>query len=256
MSFRLVALAISGSVALAANSSHVPARSLCRIWSFHSARHEVTTHFLATALPDTVDSGRAGPPRAPLEAMSASTPPGMERVPRPGEKAYWGQLVRLERVGGNGNDELRAALAGGRNEAVLVPWGYRADCAPIAWDASARWIAPGASGFFTAMLRPRAQWAGERPTFDVATAWHQPYPHGQFLQYDRPEPGADSLPHLTAAEYFELYEALPHAAAYRTDRAQAATSVRAWASANPDLVRRYPATEVIQMVEHLATYRP
>jgi hypothetical protein len=180
----------------------------------------------------------------------------MERVPPAGEKAHWGQLVRLERVGGNGSDELRAARADGVEEAVLVPWGYRADCQPIAWDMSARWISPGASGFFTAMLRPRAQWAGNRPTFDVAAAWHQPYPHGQFLQYDRPDPREDTLPHLTPAEYFDLYEALPAGAVYRTNREQAATSVRAWARAHPDLAGRYPATEVIQMVEHLASYKP
>ena len=256
MRFRVAGIAIAGALVFAASSTNAPARSLCRIWSFHSARYAVLTHFLATALPDTVDAGRAGPPRAPLEAMSASTPPGMERVPRPGEKAYWGQLVRLERVGGNGSDEIRAALSGGVQEAVLVPWGYRADCQPVAWDTSARWITPGASGFFTAMLRPRTQWAGNRPTFDVATAWHQPYPHGQFLQYDRPDPRSDTLPHLTASEYFELYEALPSDAAYRTNREQAAVSVRAWARGHPDLARRYPATEMIQMVEHLATYRP
>jgi hypothetical protein len=182
---------------------------------------------LATARPDTV---RAGPG------------PVRYTVPAPRDPAsIHGQLFRLDRVGGDVPPELARARAEGRTEAVLVPYG--AECRDVwRWTESARWVAPGTQTMADAQLRPRAQWIGGRPTFDVEPG-HDAYPRG----YERYHREDDDTPALTSAQLFELTEALP-----TFDEAERAPfayrRVLRWASTHPRLAQRFPANIILREV--------
>jgi hypothetical protein len=100
---------------------------------------------------------------------------------------------------------------------------------------------------FILLLRPEAQWAKGIPTFDALMADLEPYPHGRF--YRREERGTEALktmPSLTAAEYFELYRALPERETFRTNPAAARRVLDAWERGNPHLAKKYPASEILE----------
>lgn len=145
-----------------------------------------------------------------------------------------GQRVRVEAVVGA---EDVAPLARARG-AVLVPWGYAPDCRPLVWSRSARWIDPGVRGVVNAALRPREEWAGDVPTFDVHDPYPWPYPHAS--RWSRRSPG----PLMTADEFFVFVERLP--TADRGSDLDAYSELFAWARAHPEIADREPAGSVIR----------
>lgn len=181
---RAVLLAVS----LGAAAVPAAACSLIAPWGLRDAS---TLPFMATALADTLVAS-AG-------TMRVTVQEGHFGRGRP--RTIHGQLVRLDSLGARG----RGAL-GDATHAVLVPWDYGADCSPVAWGRSARWIAPGAHGLFTAAPRPREHWVKGLPTFDIVGIQFQPYPlaragFGRFV-----EPGTPLLP---AVELMHLLDSLP-----------------------------------------------
>ena len=223
------------------------ATSVCRLVSVPLSRDPSFTYFIATAFPDTVPAtAGAGPTRYGFAFMSASTPPGL-LPPPPRDASVFGQIVALDRVGGFKKDKVQRSLTNGRREALLIPWGYQANCSPVLWKTSARWIAPGSVGFFVAQLRADSEWVGGRPTFDVGAAWHQPYPQGEFLKYDRPR--NQSQTELTISELWDLYETLPSPDSLEADPNRAIESTRQWARAHPDQARRWPASRILEFLE-------
>lgn len=159
-----------------------------------------------------------------------------------GERTVYGQVVQVRRIGG-----LAAARLPAETErVVLVPWDYGADCRPTPWTRSARWVAPGTEGLFTAVLRDPRHWAGTVPTFDVMSPDLEPYPArgtGPLRMADQ-----DSL--LTVDQLFSVMELLPDAAEQRVDAAAAAEPLLAWARANPERARRYPALQMVRFAVH------
>ncbi|WP_310571594.1 hypothetical protein [Gemmatimonas sp.] len=180
--------------------------------------------FIGSPLADTVRAGDGS--RRPVVAMGHSGN-GAARV------AY-GQRVRVSRLG----NRARKALPPGTREAVLVPWDYAADCRPVAWGRSARWLPDSLSGLFRARLRPRAEWAQGIPTFDITGAHFQPY-------RDAPR-GADVSsrePRLSAHALLSFYDALP-----AWGREPDTFAGRDWINrirADTALANRYPVTSLI-----------
>ena len=224
--------------------------SACRLLSVPLTRDPVLTYFIATATSDTVQTTAGkGPMRYANEFMSASTPPGLLPPPSP-DTPVFGQVMVLERVGGLGAYSLRQRTSRGEGKALLVPWGYQANCSPAFWTSSALWNDPGSKGLFSAQLRPEREWVGGLPTFDVGGAWHQPYLHGQYAHYERPESTA-LQPELTLNELWELYEALPITDSLQANAARALEPAREWARSHPDQARRWPAPRILKLLEFL-----
>lgn len=117
--------------------------------------------FMGTPLPDTVRAGDGS--LRPVTAMG--------HFGRGAPRVAYGQRVRVDRVG----EQARRALPRDTREVVLVPWDYAADCTPVAWGRSARWLPDSLGGLFRARLRPRAEWAENLPTFDLLGPSSQPY---------------------------------------------------------------------------------
>lgn len=195
----------------------------CSLSGFPTVQWPRGAHMIATVQPDTVEAG----------------PGGVRYVVGPGhygpavDRAIHGQVVEVERIGGMAARELGPSV----KRVVLVPWDYGADCTPTPWARSARWVAPGTRGLFTATLRDRAHWAGGLPTFDVHAAGNDPFPQpdGDY-DYDG-EP--DSL--LSIEEYFSVLELLPSIARADSSAEEAFRPLFRWAEAHPELARRYPA---------------
>ncbi len=188
--FRLVRCAAI-PLMIAALSRSAAACSLRAPWEINDP---LMIAFMGSPLSDTVLAGDGS--RRPVVAMGHSGA-GAPRV------AY-GQRVRVDRVG----DRARNALPRDTREVVLVPWDYAADCSPVAWGRSARWLPDSLSGLFRARLRPRAQWARGIPTFDITGTHFQPYS-------DRPS-GATVFDVLSSREsrlsapaLLSFYDALP-----------------------------------------------
>ncbi len=178
----LAAAAAALTLALAAR----PARA-CSMIPFSTARYPEVAHIIGAAEGDTVQAGRG-------DVRAASDHRGT-----PAAGAVWGQVVRVERLGG-----LAAGrLPGGTDRVVLVPWSYGADCRTMDWVGSARWAPVGTRGLYTASLRDRAHWVGGVPTLDVFTPGDDPFPDG----YEPWMGGNGDL--LTVDELFELMEILP-----------------------------------------------
>ncbi len=209
-------------LALALGATPAHACSLAPPWAY---RHPSRLAFLGTPTADTVFAGTGTMPF--VEA------PG--HFGRGTARAVHGQRVRVDRLGAR----ARRALPAGVREVLLVPWDYAADCRPVPWGRSARWLPDSMSGLFTATLRPREHWAGDLPTLDI-TPFLQPYrdPSPDTTVRDglpRPRLGVERLLRL----YDELWE--PDA---RLDTVQAL----AWAErlrADTSLAGRYPATAFI-----------
>ena len=233
----LVSLFISGPV--------------CTMVSVPATRSPTLTYFIATALPDTLQAKAGkGPTQYGTEIMSASTPPGL-RPPPSADTPVFGQVVSIERIKGNGADAIAERITRGERKALLIPWAYQANCSPVLWARSARWNEPGSVGLFSAQLRPESEWVGGLPTFDVGAAWHQPYPSGEFLKYDR-QRGDRSLRELNVNELFDLYQVLPTPDSLESVGSVAIQPARAWARAHPDQAKRWPATRILDMLEFLA----
>lgn len=180
---------------------------------------------LATAHSDTVRAGQ-GP-------ITYTDPdPRGTRNQRP----VFGQVFRLDRIGGDVPRELAAVRAGGHTEVVLVP--HATHCRDVTpWFGSARWTAPGSQIVSDVTLRPRDQWIGARPTFDVDPN-HDAYPRA----YRR---GDVDSPRMTAVQAFELVRVLPTSAEVQRDALDAYRPLLRWMGANPQLTRLFPATAAI-----------
>lgn len=186
---------------------------------------------LATARHDTL---RAGP--GPIRYNSGDTT-GLENI--------HGQRFRIDGLGG----DVPAELAGA-SEAVLVPYGS-ACRETYAWRDKARWAEPGSQVLVDLVLRPREQWVGGIPTFDVEME-HGRYPEGYTL-------ALDSVPDemLTPAQVFELNRVLPTWEAVEAAPDSAYRSLFAWARSNPRLAARFPATAALaEANEWLQPCRP
>lgn len=217
----------------------------CSLMILPLSRHTEKTYFVATALADTV---LAGPGDVRWEDGDGSSVDGPPRV--------YGQLVRVDTLGGADAEAVRAALRRlPAPEAVVVPWAYDSMCRPVPWGASARWVNPGLTGFYRVRPRPAAQWVEGRPTFDAFAAWAEPYPHGFFyFAAHRDTWALHDGPSLSPTEMFSLYEALPtHTAVGDTT---GLGPLLRWAAEHPELARKYPAETILTRLKRLATHRP
>ncbi|QJR35835.1 hypothetical protein [Gemmatimonas groenlandica] len=206
---------------LAGLSRSAAACSLVAPWEINDA---LMIAFIGSPLADTVLAGDGS--HRPIVATGHSGA-GASRV------AY-GQRVRVDRVG----NRARAALPRDTREVVLVPWDYAADCRPVAWSRSARWLPDSLSGLFRARLRPRAEWARGIPTFDITGAHFQPYrdaPRGVGVHSREPR--------LSAQALLSFYDALPS-----WGREPDTVAARDWINrirADTALAGRYPVTSFI-----------
>lgn len=157
----------------------------------------------------------------------------------------YGQVVRLERVGGADSARVQAALARSRGEAVLVRWDLAANCGPVRSENRAPWLRPGTRTFITAQLRPRRGWVRGRPTFDVQ-AHNYPYPRHGLAGWSTPvEPAA-----LPVETFWSLYALLPPTTYQVPDTAAVFRGLGAWERANPAAARHPDARAVLEMVRH------
>lgn len=232
-----------GSAALLLTGAGVAPRTaahpLCSLGPFPVARWSQATYLLGRARADTVRAGMGDIKRIVQDGDWGSG------APRP----IYGQLVDVNRFGGADSASLAEAFKRRRSRVVLVvPWGYNVSCATTYWSGSARWIRLRDPGMFALKLRPQSQWVNGVPTLDALVADLEPYPHGPF--YQREERGTEALktmPSLTAAEYYELYRALPELETFSTDPGAAARqALDTWERKNPHLAKKYPATRILE----------
>ena len=105
---------------------------------------------IGTATSDTL---LAGPGSVAIDRRQVRDPSNLIRP-------VYGQAVDIERIGPR-HDGLPPNVT----KVVLVPWGYGADCSPLPWAGSTRWVEPGTRGLYSAQLRKREHWAnGKRRT--------------------------------------------------------------------------------------------
>lgn len=223
----------------------------CSFVRFPDRREPSATYFLGTARPDTLPAGPGQQIFYPRQEASGSRGEARSEDPVSApEHPIYGQVVSISRIGGRAADQVRGAAARFHGEVVVVPWSYRADCRPIAWSGSARWLRPGAEAMYIARLREPKYWVGGRPTFDVLAS-RQPYPEAAVLAH---LPDATPEPALSAGEYFELYEALPDPGALDKDSDGALRAVRAWVAMHPQLASREPVWDVVSGALSTAEY--
>src|SRR5687767_985019 len=137
----VVGLAATGwaPVAIGASARRA-ADALCSLFSLPVARGTSQTYFVGVALRDTVVAG-----------LGDVKPTAHEGHCGRGEKrAVYGQLVRIDTLGGAHADLVRQTLTRRRSrDVVVVPWDYDPGCEPTYWSGSARWVKPGRAGFYT-----------------------------------------------------------------------------------------------------------
>jgi ketosteroid isomerase-like protein len=199
---------------------------------------EGATYLTAVALRDTVFAG-AGSVKYQLGEGHFGTASVDRRV--------YGQLARVDSLGGAGAREITKAFgAAGNRTVVLVPWDYSPSCATTLWGGSARWIARQDPAFFELKLRARDHWAGEFPTFDVFRAGLEPYG-----QQTRRMSGGEFSPAtmLTPSQLFALYRAVPDS--LRGDWNAQATAMERWLAANRQLAGKYPADFLPAVIQAL-----
>lgn len=212
---------------------------VCSRIPFPPVRNREATYFVATTLADTVLAGEGRVHPDSNEGHWGAGEP----------HAVYGQIVRIDTLGGANEAELFRLLEQRRSrDVVVVPWDYDPACRPTYWSSSARWTDPGLVGFYEVRLRDEKEWADGRPTFDAFAADLTPYPYGPF--YRAGYLGTDALrsrPSLDAHEFFSLYAALP--VDLREGDSAALLPVRRWAAAHPELAGKYPADEILEMLQ-------
>lgn len=213
----------------------------CSLVPVATGRHHSVTFLVGRAQPDTL---LAGPGTVRHEEA-----PGHWGRPQGGP--IFGQVVRVDRLGGNEAASLESAFRRlGVREVIVVPWDYDPACQPVAWGRSARWVESTEPGFFRLSVRPESLWVAGRPVLDAFAADLEPYPHALFFR--RGYRGTDALrrePSLSPDEYFGLYGALPDQAEAARDPAGAVAALEAWARAHPELAAKYPAPQVLQYTQ-------
>ena len=222
---------------------------VCMMSALPTLRDAGATYFVATALSDTLVAKVGSGPSHALDILSLSTPPGLQPPPNP-KQTVFGQVITLQRVSGSGSAHVQGLLDRGSRQAVVVPWGYQANCSPVLWTDGARWVAVGTDGFYRAQLRPMSEWAAGKPTFDVAAAWHQPYPTGRWVGREGGRNNETEI--LTPQQLFDLYAVLPDYEGLQRNAREALIPLENWEESNPVLARRWPAWRIGETVRLLA----
>lgn len=194
------------------------------------ARIPGMVYFTAVAVGDTVLDTTAE--RKPAEDQTQYAFDVTREVPG---RTRGGQRVRLDKVSAG------IPSIGGSNEAIVVPWAFGSDCSPIPWSGSLIWIRPGMKGFITAWLRPKQQWIGNIPTFDVAMAWREPLWRAGDSRW--PHPAPNGL--LDPDQFLELYAALPDYERMRRSPGPAIADLKQWERKHVELARREPARTIL-----------
>lgn len=208
----------------------VPApMNACSKLGFLGIRSAREAHFVGIPKPDSVLAG-AG-------TVKYIVAPG--HFGPQGERSIFGQIVRVERIGGLASRLLDANVS----DVVVVPWDYAADCTPTPWNRSSAWMTPNEQGLVTATLRDSAYWANGLPTFDVSTPNMQPYPQRAAQQMRRRNVPADTL--MSMEDVFLLMEILPEENELADSAEQAVEPLFNWARTNPAIARRYPAAAAL-----------
>lgn len=222
---RITGTALAATALIAASARIAGACSMRAPWAI---RDTTMIGFIATADSDTLRSGPG--------AIRAIVEPGHSG--RGAAREIYGQRVRLDQLGGR----ARRALPVGSREAVLVPWDFSAGCQPVAWNRSARWLAPGTQGLFRARLRARAQWVDDIPTFDLHDPTQQPFP--QALERSPFRRAGGALATVTPEQLLRLLDEIP---ALRTqpDSLEESELVRRLL-ADTATARLYPVTEWVR----------
>ncbi len=202
-------------------------------------------HFLGVAQSDTLEAG----------AGKVTYRVGQGHFGRGTERNIYGQLVDVEQLGAG---TALAVVAGAVRQIVLVPWDYGADCHPVPWSRSVRWVPPGTRGLFHGVLRDSAHWVAGIPTLDVHEPRATPYPFAfekdAGLLRRRERAGAAGVA-LTAEQLLGLYNVMP---AFEEPSSSADTvlePLRQWMRDHPDELARFPAPEIIRQVFWGAEYR-
>lgn len=241
-------LVLSAMIAFFAGPGDRRARAagLCSVVPFASLRDTTVAFFVATAKPDTVAAGQG---RVRPSSFGGHWGPASDR-------AIYGQAVTVHQLRGFAAGAAESAFArSGAREAVLIPWDYDAGCQAVPWARSARWVSDGRTGFYRARPRATAEWIDDRPTYDVFRADIEPYPHGLFFQRGyRGSDSAQAADALTAAEYFNLYEALPDRGEATRDPTGALRRLADWEASHPGEAGRFPATRVLQSARNVIGY--
>ena len=152
-----------------------------------------------------------------------------------GPRAIFGQVVKVDRIGGPASAGLRASAG----EVVVVPWDYDAACRPLPWGRSALQATPGARGLYVATLRAREHWADNRPTFDLRNPGDLPYTGRDPIWEMTGEPVASLL---SPDEVFDFFRAAPSSAEIAREGERAIEPLRGWLKDHPDLAVRPPVS--------------
>lgn len=212
------------------------AAAVCSRSGFPIARWSSGATLIATAGADTV---LAGPGDVRYRVDEGHFGPA-------GERAVYGQLLQVERIGGMAAARLSPSV----RQVLVVPWDYGADCRTTIWTRSARWVRPGTRGLFVVSLRDSAHWVGGVPTFDMHSPESNPYPQ-QNSAY-RSDPPTDSL--LPIEDYFALLELLPTSDELDSSPTHAFAPILRWAERHPELARLYPASEMLGLARYDMAY--
>jgi hypothetical protein len=124
----------------------------------------------------------------------------------------------------------------------LVRWSQNDVCDRL-FGSKAYSLKPGSEGYIAIVPRPRYDWIRDSPTYDVAYS-------GELSFYSPAsdlQPRSTSKEWLTAREFAQLVEYLPHEMNSLADRVRARERLLAWANDNPKLAKRYPADWRIEL---------
>ena len=245
------------------------AAAACSLTGFRGVRRPGESHLIALPTDRVVSAARGMPPH--LARLGPERSP-LDRIRAPGEGWWWrrrfralwgrvrdafrpdlpyGQVVRLERLGGPDSLQVLAALARSGGEAVLVHWALTAGCGTALSESLRPWLPAGERVFIAAALRDEVGWVGGRPTFDVGAG---EYPYRERSPSRREESRAE--PRLSIEEYWDLYEALPAYRELEQDSAAALAPLRAWSRAHPELASHPLVRGEISQAEGYADMLP
>lgn len=221
----------------------------CSLSSAHGVRWPGESHLIGIPTAVMVNAARGLPPALARVGPERSY---HDRISTPRQWTWWrwrfkagwrrlrnavglgppyGQVVRLERVGGPDSLRVLAAIAQSGGEGVLVNWDLAASCLDVLSEKRETFLVPGERVFMTAALRDPAGWVDGRPTFDLRST-ESPYA-GRLRWY---QDGSLAEPALALEKFWELYEALPAHGALLRDSAAALVPLRAWERANRELL--------------------
>jgi hypothetical protein len=231
MSYMTIGIAVTFTVALPTNSH---ACSKAYLIGIHDARH---VHFLGVARGDTIAAG-AGDVKYRIDRGHFG---------RGTNRTIYGQLVDVEKLGSRRPGALQAR-GNAVSQAILVPWDYAADCNPVPWSQTSRWIPPDTRGLFEGALRDSTYWIDGIPTVDVHTPEATPYPlvieRGGLLM----GAGTGTSPDLTAEQLLGLYDMLPSSQELASDAEGALAPLWQWRQDHAEESYRFPAHSIIQHV--------